>query len=149
MARKDALLRLHQRLTEQRDELKRKLVHQMDVVGEQCGPGDTGDLSLVDVDQELGSQLAALESRELLRVEKALESIRNGTYGECEYCTKPIPLNRLKALPHSTCCVQCQRVHEFNRKPEKSTDNWESAWEHQARENDLELTARDVNLDGK
>lgn len=149
MARKDALLRLQKRLTEQRDELKRKLSHQMEIVGEQCGPGDLGDLSLVDVDQELGSQLAALESRELARVEKALEAIRQGTYGRCEFCEKAIPIARLKALPNSSCCVNCQRESELNGRPEKSEDNWESAWEHQARQDDLELTVRDVKMDAR
>ncbi len=147
MARKDALLKLHRRLTEQREELKRKLAHQMEVVGEQCGPGDLGDQSTVDIDQELGSQLAALESRELLRIEKALEAIRTGTYGQCEYCEKAIPVARLKALPHTSCCIQCQRENEMSGAIEKTEDNWESAWEHQARMNDRELTVRDVKMD--
>lgn len=149
MARKDALLKLHKRLTEQREALKLKLAHQMEVVGEQCGPGDAGDQSLVDTDQELGSQLAALESRELIRIEKALRAMRNGTYGQCEYCEKPIPIARLKALPHSSCCVQCQREQELMGRPEQQEDHWESTWEHHARENDFELTVRDVKIDAK
>lgn len=147
MARKDALIRLQKRLVEQRNELKRKLAYQMEVVGEQCGPGDLGDQSLVDIDQELGSQLAALESRELIRVEKAIEAIRNGTYGTCEYCEKSIPVARLKALPHTSCCISCQREQELSGKSEVNEDNWESAWDYQAREHDRELTVKDVKMD--
>ncbi|QDT32358.1 TraR/DksA family transcriptional regulator [Thalassoglobus polymorphus] len=149
MARKDALLKLHHRLTEQRDELRRKLTHQMESVGEQRGPGDLGDQSTIDADQELGSQLAALESRELSRIENALEAIRSGTYGKCEHCEKPIPITRLKALPHTSCCIQCQREYEMVGGSEKEVDNWESAWEHLARENDRELTVRDVKMDAR
>ena len=107
MARKDALLKLHRCLVKQRDELRKNMVHQLDVAGEQSGPGDAGDLSLIDTEQELGSQLAAFESRELARIERAIESIRNGTYGDCEYCNKKIPIARLNAMPHTSCCINC------------------------------------------
>ena len=147
MARKDALLKLHQRLTEQRDELKKNLTHQMNLVGEQCGPGDVADQSIVDTDQELGSQLAALESRELIRIEKALEAIRQGTYGQCEYCGKKIPITRLKALPHTSCCIGCQREHELSDTPDEVENHWESTWEFQARQKDRELTVHDVKID--
>ncbi len=147
MARKDALLKLHQCLTEQRNELKKNLTHQMELVGEHCGPGDVGDQSIVDTDQELGSQLAALESRELIRIEKALEAIRQGTYGQCEYCEKKIPITRLRALPHTSCCIGCQREHEQNDTPDEVENHWESTWEYQARQKDRDLTVRDVKMD--
>lgn len=35
----------------------------------------------------------------------ALEAIQNGTYGICEKCGKEIPIERLKALPTATYCV--------------------------------------------
>ena len=149
MARKDALLKLHQDLIRQRAELKKKFANELAGAGEKSGPGDAGDLSQIDTEQELGSQLAAFESRELARIEKAIHSIRTGTYGQCEYCDKSIPIARLKALPHSTCCIQCQREQErlgTNRIGDLEND-WESAWEYQARANDHELTARDVKMD--
>ncbi|MEW4487253.1 TraR/DksA C4-type zinc finger protein [Thalassoglobus sp. JC818] len=149
MARKDALLKLHQRLIEQRKELKQKVAEQLDSAGERSGPGDLGDLSLIDAEQEMGTQLAAFESRELNRIEKAIEAIRQGTYGTCEYCEKPIPIARLRALPHTSCCIKCQREQEINGGPNSdgSEGDWESAWEYQARENDQELTVRDVRMD--
>lgn len=146
MARKDALLRLHRRLMEQREELKKKLASQMELVGEQCGPGDIADQSQIDIEQDLGSQLASLESRELQRIEKALAALKAGTYGTCEYCEVSIPIARLQALPHTTNCVKCQRLHEVQVKSENSLDRWESAWEHQARQNDMELTVNDVKI---
>lgn len=41
---------------------------------------------------------ASLESR-LLLVKKAMERIKQGTYGACIACKKPIPLERLRANP--------------------------------------------------
>lgn len=44
--------------------------------------------------------------RELKEIEHALEAIQNGTYGTCEVCGKPIPYERLEALPTTTFCKE-------------------------------------------
>lgn len=146
MARKDALLRLHERLIIQRDELRRKLSLPETSLGENGG-GDSGDMAFYDAEKELESQLVSLESRELARIEKAIESIRNGTYGLCEHCETRIPIARLQALPHTACCVNCQRKFENRRAAGSKAPNWESAWEFQARNNDRELTMRDLHVE--
>jgi DnaK suppressor protein len=61
----------------------------------------------------VSSQLAELESRELNKIERALERLRQGIYGLCEGCQKKIPVARLNALPFSTTCVDCQREMEL------------------------------------
>lgn len=40
---------------------------------------------------------------------KALEKIDLGTYGKCESCGRPIPKERLEALPEATLCVACKQ----------------------------------------
>jgi len=148
MARKDALLRLHERLTAQRDKLREKLSLPRTDFQENVG-GDTGDMAFHDAEKELESQLVSLESRELVRVEKAIESIRNGTYGQCERCGTRIPIARLQALPHTACCITCQRAYEDRREQGEVEPNWESAWEFQARDSDRELTMRDLHLEAE
>jgi DnaK suppressor protein len=74
--------------------------------------GDTLDVALDAANDEINSQLAEMESRELSRIEKALERMRNGTYGICEITGKPIPLARLQALPYATTRVDAQRELE-------------------------------------
>lgn len=146
MARKDALLKLHQRLQAQRDELHRKLSLPSAVIGE-CTGGDEADHAASDVERELESQLVSLESRELARIQKAIEAIQEGTYGQCELCGGRIPIARLQALPHTSCCVNCQRTYETRANGRNDEPDWESAWEFQARQNDRELTLRDIQLD--
>jgi DnaK suppressor protein len=146
MARKDALLRLHQRLIAQRDDLRRKLSLSSESPGELIG-GDAADLASHDVENELESQLVSLESRELIRIQKAIEAIRNGTYGQCELCGERIPIARLQALPHTSCCVACQRKFESRSAGAASEPDWESAWEFQARNADRELTLRDIQME--
>lgn len=49
----------------------------------------------------------------LAEVERALARIKAGTYGICERCRSPIDFARLKAIPHATLCMTCQRVVEL------------------------------------
>jgi len=48
----------------------------------------------------------------LEKVEAALRKIEQGTYGICDICKKPIPEERLKALPYATLCVECKQKEE-------------------------------------
>lgn len=149
MARQDALLRLHQRLVAQRDELRKKLAVQCGALRNTTEPGDAGDIINFDAELEVESQLASLESRELVRIEKAIQSIKDGTYGRCEYCSERIPVARLNALPHTTCCVRCQEKVEARRRHRSETLDWASAWEYQVREADRDLTPQDIRIDSE
>lgn len=71
--------------------------------------GDEVDWALDSTQDEISSQLAEVESRELGHIENALERIETGQYGICEACEKKIPQVRLEALPYATLCLACQR----------------------------------------
>ena len=43
----------------------------------------------------------------LSKVNRALDRVNAGTYGICESCGNPIPVERLDVLPYSTLCVEC------------------------------------------
>lgn len=149
MARKDALLRLHQRLLAQRDDLRSKLGHTTRLSrSEGAGRSDVGDVAAEDAENEINSQLAALEARELYKIEKAIEAIREGRYGKCELCERSIPITRLRALPYTSSCVECQRrQEESGREFNNGRADWESAYEYQSRQSDRELTLSDIDID--
>lgn len=148
MARKDALLRLHQRLVAKRDALRKKLAEEMNLPVPDRWGGDVGDAANDGAQNEINSQLAALESRELNQVERAIQLIRDGRYGICEVCEQPIPITRLKALPFTPVCVSCQRLQEAEGGEGYGYDaDWESAYEHEGRLNDSELSLGDLDLD--
>ncbi|HET7209045.1 MAG TPA: TraR/DksA family transcriptional regulator [Terriglobales bacterium] len=51
--------------------------------------------------------------RQLLQmVEKALERIRQGSFGECISCGKEINPKRLEAVPWTRHCIECQEKLE-------------------------------------
>ena len=46
---------------------------------------------------------------ELGRVDAALRALDDGSYGTCVSCGKPIPVERLEAIPWSSTCIDCAR----------------------------------------
>jgi DnaK suppressor protein len=148
MARRDAILRLHQRLVAQRDDLRKKLARAAVDVEGGAGTSNLGDVANDDAERDVNTQLASLESRELFKIERAIRAIREGRYGKCDVCGKAIPVERLRALPYTSHCVNCQRLQEHNGEADDLEADWESAYDYQARQNVQELSLSDLPMDG-
>lgn len=43
----------------------------------------------------------------LAEIDRALEKVDEGTYGQCDNCGQPIGSERLEAIPFATLCVMC------------------------------------------
>ena len=114
MARKDTMMGLRQILVRRRDALRQALAGDLSLLKElrQQNSGDVIDAALDTAQDEISSQLAEVESRELAHIETALERMRKGDYGLCDGCGNAIPLARLQALPYAMTCIQCQREAE-------------------------------------
>ena len=147
MSRKDALLRLHKSLVDKRDALRNQLNHELEQGSHDRG-GDVCDAALDDSQNELHSQLAALESRELNQIERAILLIRRGRYGNCEGCQTKIPIARLNALPFTTTCINCQQKQE-TRGTMMGDDaaNWETVFEYEGSHSDKDLTIGDLDME--
>jgi DnaK suppressor protein len=126
MRRKELMLKLAQTLVRRRSALCRTLAGNASLIAPVERPvGDVIDAA-ADCDQdELDSQLVAVESRELAAIDAALDRIRAGRYGICENCEKPIPATRLQALPYATLCIQCQREEEQPGRGQTPAFHWE------------------------
>lgn len=114
MARNDALLNLRAILIRRRDALRSALAGDLTLLKEPRSesPGDLVDAAYDSAQDEISSQLAEVESRELANIENALDRMKAGTYGLCEVCSCKIPMARLDALPYATMCIACQRELE-------------------------------------
>ena len=146
MARSDALLRLHKTLSGRRTELRKRLGIELADLGITKGSsqsGDVADAAFGASGEEIASQLAELESKELAQVERALRRLKQGTYGKCETCNCNIPVMRLNALPYSTMCIVCQR--DMEREGHWTAGRGETDWARMAdARNPME--DRDVNI---
>jgi DnaK suppressor protein len=71
--------------------------------------------------------------------------MRDGTYGACDGCEKPIPLARLQALPYATMCIDCQRESEKSGHPGKTGADWARLVDPVSFDNDVALN--DIEID--
>ena len=53
---------------------------------------------------------------ELNKIAKALDQLKNGTYGICIDCGEEIPMARLKAYPFADRCIRCATQAEAGRR---------------------------------
>ena len=116
MTRKDSITKLREVLVNRREAIRRALVGDLSLLRELKNQtsADAVDSALDAVQDEISSQMAAVEARELNRIDRALEKMRSGEFGLCEGCGKAIPLARLQALPFVIYCVPCQEEAERN-----------------------------------
>jgi RNA polymerase-binding transcription factor DksA len=73
-----------------------------DTVRTEEGVGDTEDEAQRVYDREDDIVANELEEQQLVQVDKALARIADGTYGTSEVSGKPIPVDRLDAVPSAT-----------------------------------------------
>lgn len=148
MSRKDALLRIHKSLVAKRDELRKQLANEMDQAHTAEGNGDLFDAAMDGSQNEMHSQLAAFESRELQQIERAIKLMRKGRFGSCEVCGAAIPVARLKALPYTTVCIACRQKQETHGGgAEDEAEKWETVFEYEGAHSDRELTIRDIDIE--
>jgi DnaK suppressor protein len=70
------------------------------------------DTATETYDRELDYTLEENSEHVLAEIDAALARIEEGTYGICTNCDRPIPVERLEALPWATLCIDCQRERE-------------------------------------
>jgi DnaK suppressor protein len=144
MARKESMTNMREVLIKRRDALRKALAGDLSLLKElrDQSSGDVVDFALDSVQDEINSQLAEVESRELANIEVALEKMRDGSYGKCEGCNNPIPAVRLQALPYATYCITCQQEVEKNGRIQRSADMGrilDSSGDGDSMMNDMEL----------
>ncbi|CAN5627029.1 TraR/DksA family transcriptional regulator [soil metagenome] len=153
MARKDALLRLHARLVARRDALRKALDGDLDSLKHMASASEVGDSVDAAVDtasDEINSQLAEIESRELGLIEHALKRMTEGVYGRCEFCSGRIAVARLNALPYTNSCIDCQRENERRGDFNVAGDvdpRWAKVYDRSADESDHDIKLSDFEMD--
>ena len=63
-------------------------------------------------EQEFTIGLIENEEEALREIEDALVRIQEGTFGACETCGKRVSKERLKIVPYTRHCIECQRKEE-------------------------------------
>lgn len=77
---------------------------------------DEIDLASSEYTQSMVFRLRDREKFLLRKIEKALDRIREGTFGICERCEEEINIKRLEARPVTTLCIRCKEEQEKKEK---------------------------------
>ncbi len=111
---KDQLRRIKDSLVQRRAQLTSNLKSGLVEIENQEGHhlADLEDIDNIQ-DNDAVFEVVNNASASLEQIEKAIEKIDRGTYGTCEDCGEPIILDRLKALPFATQCIECRRKAEL------------------------------------
>jgi DnaK suppressor protein len=142
MTRKDSIIKMRELLVTRRDALRKALAGDLSLLmqlRDQTG-SDVVDAALDAAQDEVSSQLAEVESRELANIERALARMRSGSYGECEACGNRIPLARLNALPYATSCIECQRAAETSGGAGGANGDWSRVLDTGFNDTDVSFT---------
>lgn len=75
-------------------------------------PPELGDFCVESATREYLFERASQQRRLLNRIERALQRIQAGSFGECVTCGEQIPHKRLMAMPWTECCLHCQDERE-------------------------------------
>jgi DnaK suppressor protein len=80
-----------------------------DETGDETADQHFADEATATYDRELDYSLEENSEQVLAEIDAALRRIDEGTYGICTNCGKPIPPERLEALPWASLCIDCAR----------------------------------------
>ena len=101
--------RLRTQLETERSKLQAVLAHYEQNGHVNIGLGNhMADDGTEAFEQAASMALRQNQERLLRKVERALCRMDCGTFGRCERCGDEIDFARLKAIPHTTYCIDCQ-----------------------------------------
>ncbi len=73
---------------------------------------DPTDRASLESDRNFMLRIRDRESKLIKKIKKALVRIKTGTFGICESCGEDISIERLKARPVTTQCIECKTKEE-------------------------------------
>lgn len=73
---------------------------------------DPTDRASLESDRNFLLRMRDRERKLLSKIDEAFARIDNGSYGRCEECGGPIGVERLKARPVTTLCIDCKSEQE-------------------------------------
>jgi len=73
---------------------------------------DPTDRASLESDRNFMLRIRDRENKLIKKIRKTIENIDNKTFGICEKCGEEISIERLKARPVTTQCIECKTKEE-------------------------------------
>lgn len=83
---------------------------------ERAQTADLNDRASQEEEFSLTLRTSDRERKLLSKIDKALERIKQGSFGYCEQCDEEIGLRRLEARPTAELCIDCKHIDERREK---------------------------------
>jgi RNA polymerase-binding transcription factor len=106
---------LNQRVNELRTEAG-KTVDDMD---EDENFPDPSDRATMESNRNSVLRIRDRERKLIFKIQEALQRLDDGEFGICEECGEDISIERLKARPVTTLCIECKSSQEIEEKKNK------------------------------
>ncbi len=73
---------------------------------------DPSDRASLEAESNFSLRVRDRERKLILKARRALDRIKDGSYGYCDNCGEPINKSRLRARPEASLCIECKREME-------------------------------------
>ena len=87
-----------------------------DMTEEKTNFPDPTDRASLESDRNFELRIRDRERKLINKIREALQRIDDGTFGLCESCEEEIGVNRLRARPVTTLCIDCKTEQERQEK---------------------------------
>lgn len=102
------------------EEMRISVVHALQGVTKEVKSSDErggysqhqADIGTDDFDRTINLEVSSKEYALLKQIDRALDKIKENTYGICDVTGDEIPIKRLEAIPYATMTVQAQEKLE-------------------------------------
>jgi DnaK suppressor protein len=81
---------------------------------------DPTDRASLEGNRNLELRIRDRERKLVTKIDEALGRIADGTYGKCEECDGEIGIERLRARPVTTLCIDCKASQEAEERKHRS-----------------------------
>ena len=80
---------------------------------------DLTDRASLETERSIELRTRDRERKLISKIESALQRIEDGIYGVCETCGEAIDVERLRARPVTTLCIQCKADQEAEERRQR------------------------------
>jgi DnaK suppressor protein len=98
------------------DELRSEAGKTVEGMDEDANFPDPSDRATLETDRNSVLRIRDRERKLIFKIQEALQRLDGGEFGICEQCGEEIGLDRLKARPVTTLCIECKASQEIQEK---------------------------------
>lgn len=80
---------------------------------------EPADRAALESDRNATLRIRDRERKLIGKIESALQRIDDGSYGVCDSCGEPIGVERLRARPVTTLCIECKADQEAEERRQR------------------------------